>query len=57
VAIMGTSQLGAELTDPEVDDIVAFLGSLTGKMPEVIYPILPAETATTPHPTGEVIPN
>ncbi|MHA7851563.1 cytochrome-c peroxidase [Roseovarius sp.] len=57
VAIMGTSQLGAELTEPEVDDIVAFLGSLTGKMPEVIYPILPAETATTPHPTGEVIPN
>src|SRR6056297_983047 len=57
VAIMGTSQLGAELTDPEVDKIVAFLGSLTGEMPEVTYPVLPAETLETPRPTGDVIPN
>jgi cytochrome c peroxidase len=54
VAIMGTSQLGEELNDAEVDQIVAFLGSLTGAMPEVVYPLLPAETATTPRPTGEV---
>ena len=54
VAIMGTSQLGAELNDEEVNDIVAFLGSLTGKMPEITYPVLPPETAGTPRPTGEV---
>lgn len=54
VAIMGTSQLGEELNDEEVGQITAFLGSLTGKVPEVVYPILPAETATTPRPTGEV---
>jgi cytochrome c peroxidase len=54
VAIMGSSQLGQELTDPEVNQITAFLESLTGKMPEVTYPILPAETAATPRPTGEV---
>lgn len=56
VAIMGTSQLGEHLTDQEIDDIVAFLGSLTGEVPQVIYPVLPAETADTPRPTEEVIP-
>lgn len=57
VAIMGTSQLGTELSDDEVDKIVAFLGSLTGEVPEVTYPILPVETLATPRPTGEVVPN
>jgi cytochrome c peroxidase len=54
VQIMGESQLGEDLSDEEADQIVAFLGSLTGKVPEVVYPILPAETASTPRPTGEV---
>ena len=54
VQIMGESQLGEDLSDEEADQIVAFLGSLTGKMPEVVYPVLPAETAGTPRPTGEV---
>jgi cytochrome c peroxidase len=54
VAIMGTSQLGEALNDEEVTQIVAFLDSLTGKMPEVVYPVLPQETATTPRPTGEI---
>ncbi len=54
VAIMGTSQLGEELNDQEVDQIVAFLGALTGKMPEVVYPVLPAETGETPRPSGEI---
>ena len=57
VAIMGTSQLGTELNDDEVDKIVAFLGSLTGEMPQVTYPVLPTETLDTPRPTGEVVPN
>lgn len=51
---MGEIQLGEDLTEDEADKIVAFLGSLTGEMPEVVYPILPAETAATPRPTGEV---
>ena len=54
---MSISQLGEELPEDEVSKIVAFLGSLTGEMPEVVYPVLPAETATTPRPTGEVVPN
>ncbi|MFT4149871.1 MAG: cytochrome-c peroxidase [Paracoccaceae bacterium] len=54
VAIMGESQLGEELKPEEVGQIVAFLNSLTGKMPEVTLPVLPAETHTTPRPTAEV---
>ncbi|WP_439110631.1 cytochrome-c peroxidase [Lentibacter sp.] len=54
VQIMGESQLGEDLTDDEADKITAFLVSLTGEMPEVVYPVLPAETAETPRPTGEV---
>ena len=54
VAVMGTAQLGEELKDDEVDLIVAFLDSLTGKMPEVVYPVLPAETGATPKPTAAI---
>jgi len=54
VAIMGSSQLGEELSDEEVEKIVAFLGALTGEVPDVSYPVLPAETATTPRPTSMV---
>lgn len=54
VEIMASSQLGADLSEDEVTDITAFLGALTGEMPEVVYPILPVETADTPKPTGEV---
>jgi len=50
VAIMGSSQLGAKLTDDEVIKIEAFLESLTGDQPKVILPILPASVATTPRP-------
>ena len=54
VQIMGESQLGESLTDVETDQIVAFLESLTGTMPEVTYPVLPPETAATPRPTSEI---
>src|SRR6056297_3191796 len=57
VQIMGESQLGQDLNEEEADKIVAFLGALTGEMPEVTYPVLPAETMATPRPTGEVVPN
>ena len=53
---MGSSQFGQGLSDKEVNQITAFLTSLTGKMPVITYPILPAETAATPRPTGEVKP-
>ncbi|MCJ8521743.1 hypothetical protein ABID21_004918 [Pseudorhizobium tarimense] len=44
LATMGTSQLGEALNDDEVDLlIVAFLNSLTGKIPDVTYPVLPPE--------------
>jgi cytochrome c peroxidase len=50
VAVMGTSQLGAQLSDAEVKQITAFLHSLTGDQPKVVYPVLPPSTATTPRP-------
>jgi cytochrome c peroxidase len=50
VHLMGTAQLGADLSAEEVDAIVAFLGSLTGEQPAVIHPILPTRTGGTPHP-------
>lgn len=50
VAVMGTSQIGAELKPDQVDKIVAFLESLTGDQPRVTYPILPESVATTPRP-------
>lgn len=50
VSIMADSQLGAELTDAEVADIVAFLGTLTGEQPQVVHPLLPVRTAATPKP-------
>jgi cytochrome c peroxidase len=56
VAIMGTSQLGETLEAKDVDLIVAFLESLTGKAPEVTYPVMPPETGTTPQPTSAIVP-
>jgi cytochrome c peroxidase len=50
VTIMDSAQLGAKLTDEEVTKIVAFLGSLTGEQPKVVYPILPPSTGATPTP-------
>ncbi|MBV8231422.1 MAG: c-type cytochrome [Planctomycetaceae bacterium] len=44
VRIMAKVQLDADLSDPEVDEIVTFLGSLTGTLPEGFEraPVLPA---------------
>ncbi|TCU33523.1 cytochrome c peroxidase [Rhizobium azibense] len=55
IAIMGTVQLGEELKEEEVELIVAFLNSLTGKVPDVAYPVLPAETAATPRPVSQIL--
>ncbi|BBF92443.1 cytochrome c biogenesis protein CcsA [Blastochloris tepida] len=50
VAIMATSQLGAKLSDKEIEAITAFLGTLTGEQPRVELPILPVSTDRTPLP-------
>mgnify|MGYP000630609206 FL=1 len=50
VAVMSSTQLGAELTDEEVGKITAFLHALTGDQPQVVYPVLPPSTVDTPRP-------
>jgi len=50
VNIMAEYQLGLSLTDDETSKIVAFLRTLTGEQPSVIFPTLPPSTATTPKP-------
>jgi len=57
VQVMGVAQLGENVSDEEADKIVAFLHSLTGEVPQIGLPVLPAESATTPRPTAEVVPN
>ncbi len=54
VQIMAESQLGEEISDETADQLVAFLGALTGELPEVTYPILPAETRATPRPDNHL---
>jgi cytochrome c peroxidase len=41
VRIMASIQLDTKLSDADVNDIVAFLETLTGKSPEVTFPVLP----------------
>jgi len=41
VRVMAKTQLGKELTEQQVSDIVAFLSSLTGEFPEQTLPRLP----------------
>ncbi len=50
VKIMGETQLGKDLSDKEVKSIVTFLKALTGKKPEITYPVLPNSTKETPKP-------
>jgi cytochrome c peroxidase len=47
VRVMARSQLNKDLTDKEVEDIVAFLGALTGEYPEITMPRLPATSGTS----------
>ncbi len=55
VQIMAESQLGEALADEDAAAIVTFLDTLTGRVPEVTVPLLPAETAGTPRPTAEIV--
>ena len=50
VSIMGSAQLGMELTDTEDQQITAFLKTLTGVQPVIEHPVLPPQADTTPHP-------
>lgn len=50
VAIMGELQLGKQFTDEEVEQVVAFLKTLTGKQPDFKLPQLPPSTNATPKP-------
>ncbi len=50
VGIMGSSQLGMQLSKEESQKIAAFLESLNGEMPEVVHPILPPSSESTPKP-------
>ncbi len=45
IRIMGKIQLGKDLTQKQIDDIAAFLDSLTGKIPEDVLtvPVLPTK--------------
>lgn len=50
VDIMGRLQLGRTYTSQEIDQIVAFLKTLTGDQPDFKLPILPPSTNDTPPP-------
>ena len=54
VAVMGVAQLGAELNDTEVKKITSFLRTLTGDIPDVMYPKLPVSTRDTPRPVSMI---
>ena len=47
VRVMAKTQLDADLTDPQVADIVAFLNTLTGEFPKQTMPMLPRLPNTT----------
>ena len=50
VATMASIQLDAKLKDREIEDLTAFLKTLTGQIPKIEYPVLPASTNETPLP-------
>lgn len=50
VKIMGETQLGVKLSEKEVNSIVDFFGALNGRLPVVVYPVLPSVTNATPKP-------
>jgi cytochrome c peroxidase len=51
-------QLDARLKEREIEDLTAFLKTLTGQMPKIEYPILPEHTTETPLPdTRAASPN
>ncbi|NPA51113.1 MAG: cytochrome-c peroxidase [Epsilonproteobacteria bacterium] len=51
IKIMGETQLGKELSKKEIASIEKFLKALSGKKPNITYPILPNSTPNTPKPS------
>lgn len=47
---MGRLQLGRKYSDEEIEMLVAFMKSLTGELPKMELPILPATGKDTPRP-------
>ena len=47
---MGSTQLGLAINDKEASSIEEFLKSLTGKKPNITYPMLPVISDKTPRP-------
>lgn len=47
---MGSVQLGIKINDNEAKSIEAFLHSLTGQKPSIVYPQLPISSEKTPKP-------
>jgi len=50
VDLMAKDQLGETLSAQDIKAIVAFLGTLNGDQPKVVYPVLPPRTKDTPLP-------
>jgi len=50
VKMMGRLQLGENFSSEEVNQLVAFLNTLTGEQPSFALPILPPSTEQTPQP-------
>jgi cytochrome c peroxidase len=50
VAVMGVTQLGAQLTPDETEKVALFLESLTGDQPKIVHPVLPPSVAGTSRP-------
>ena len=48
---MAKLQLGKDLSDKDAGDIVAFLKTLTGVKPKIVYPELPPSSLKTPRPS------
>ena len=51
VSVMNDAQIGADLKEEDIHSIAAFLKTTTGKQPQMVYPILPAPSKTTPKPS------
>lgn len=54
VTTMAWHQLGVKLKEAQVQSIVAFLKTLTGDQPKIIFPVLPPSTASTPRPNTKL---
>ena len=50
IMIMGKTQYGNDLSEKQINDIMAFLNTLTGVKPQISLPELPVNNGSTPYP-------